>query len=93
MKITINNYEITQHRKNITRFVESLKNKACHLLQEGNNLQAINTELQNDIKANERNERIYVSFWPITDWNKRELLSIRDNSQDCTLVSIVPVKK
>ena len=90
MKTIVNNYEITQQRKNITKFVESLKEKAIRMINEGRTLQEIKTELYKDVEDNKKNTRIYVSYWPVTDWNKRELLSIRDSSQDCTLVSIIP---
>lgn len=91
-KITINGFVVKQYRKNITNLVMECKEHALRMLSENKSLAEINDDLTNMVKANKRNIRIYISYWPITEWNERELLSIRDKGQDCTYVSITPIK-
>ena len=89
MKTTsINGIVITQHRKNIAKYVSLLIDNAQKLIKEGKPLCEISDILRDQLATNTRNTRIYISYLPIKTWNKNEYIGIRDSSQDCTLISI-----
>ena len=90
--ITINGFIVNQHRKNINILVMKCKEHALELLADGKSLKDVSEELKNMVASNKRNIRVYISYWPKTEWNKNESLNIRDKGQDCTYVSITPIK-
>jgi hypothetical protein len=88
----INGYKISQHRKNIAKFVIRMKDRACHLLSQGNNLEEVDRVLSLYMKEIEYHGSIYISYMPVNNWNDRERLFIRNSAGDYTLVSIYPDK-
>lgn len=85
-------HKVATFRKNNSKLVLSMRDKAMELLAQNKPLQEIKDEREIILKGYKRYTSTYVSFYPITDWNKRESLSIRDSSYDCTYVSIHPEK-
>lgn len=87
-KQEVSGYIITTPRKNTPKLALELRERAICLLSTGQSLEAVRRELAATLGANKRNRRIYVSYWKETDWNKKESLFIRNNSEDCSYVSI-----
>lgn len=87
-KQEVSGYIITTHRKNTPRLALELRERAIYLLSTGQSLEAVSREMDAILCANKRNSRIYVSYWKVTGWDKKENLYIRNTSEDCSYVSI-----
>lgn len=89
-KQEVSGYIIKTHRKNTPKLALELRERAICLLSTGQSLEAVSRELAATLGANKRNRRIYVSFWMLSEWNKKEALYVRNSSEDCTYISITP---
>ena len=92
-KQIFNGYVITRHRKNVTKLATRLKDRACHLLSGGKNLEETAEVLRSYLKEVEYKGSMYISYMPVSDWNNSDGLFIRNSSGDYTLVSIRPEKE
>lgn len=84
----ISGYRVITHRKNNTKLVLSLRDKAIELLGQGKGLSEIADELGSLLESHKKCTHTYISHYGITRWNDRESVSIRNCSMDCTYVSI-----
>ncbi|GAB6123049.1 hypothetical protein [Dysgonomonas termitidis] len=85
----VNGHYVSQHRKNITKFVQRLKDEAVSMLEEGKTLKEIYDALNPEIhsKAN----GIYTSYRAACEWAKYDALHIRNANGDYTIITIIPV--
>lgn len=86
-------YKVTTFRKYNTKLVFSLREKAIELLHQGKSLEEIDDELRAILKSRKKPTSTYISYWGLSDWNEKELLSIRCSSGDYTFVSITRIDK